>query len=416
MSSKGFTNRCSFDGIWIDLDEPVSFATHGEVLVIFGSHNYDELKPIECAKSTTDNGWEWDVPPYPTGGAGSKTYLASGTLCMLAKLGGGAQRLYDAKNLYALSEAKVTLQALYEATKKRGYLVSRFTFVSSGRYAGHLLFNTNSTWEDLRRTVVEVQRFNMFGIPYVGSDICGYEEDTTEELCLRWQQLGAFHSFMRNFNGYQSSLYQYPSQWSTVRDATINANRFRYRYMPYLYSLHFKVSLYGGTVIRPLFFEYPKDPNTYRADYQFLWGRSMLVAPVVYEGEKSVDAYVPEDDWYSLYDYNYGQRINSGHQNLLAPWTFHTPVLIRGGSIIPRQHPEKTTDNTRKNPFELLIVPGERNGSANGFLYWDDGESIIDSFDNHPYYSWIFLFSVNEKEATLIIEKQRKAESLAVPK
>lgn len=77
------------------------------------------------------------------------------------------------------------------------YNLSRSSFPSLGHYSGHWLGDNTARWEDLQTSVIGAQEFNIFGIPYVGSDICGFYGNTNEELCLRWQQMGAFHSFSR---------------------------------------------------------------------------------------------------------------------------------------------------------------------------------------------------------------------------
>ncbi|KAH7717645.1 CRE-AAGR-2 protein, partial [Aphelenchoides avenae] len=158
---------------------------------------------------------------------------------------------------------------------------ARSTFAGSGRYAGHWLGDQQAQWESLRVSVVAMQEFNLFGMPYIGSDVCGFRGATTEELCLRWQQFGAFHSFFRNHNDYGQPP-QDPAQWPSVANATRKANLWRYRHLPYLFTLHFKASMHGGTVGRPVFFEFPGDVVAPTLSHQFMWGPAILVIPVVY--------------------------------------------------------------------------------------------------------------------------------------
>lgn len=54
----------------------------------------------------------------------------------------------------------------------------------------------------------------------------------------------------------------------------------------------------------------------------------------------------------------------------------HIPVFLRGGSILPLQQPGNTTATSRQNPFNLLIAL-DKQGSAAGNLYLDDGESLV---------------------------------------
>lgn len=110
---------------------------------------------------------------------------------------------------------------------------------------GHWLGDNRAQWDDLRTTIIGVQEFNMFGIPYVGSDVCGFIYATNEELCLRWQQLGAFHSFFRYSNFFFKKFRNHntigeppqdPPQWKSVEFATRVSNLFRYQLLPYLYT------------------------------------------------------------------------------------------------------------------------------------------------------------------------------------
>ncbi|CAJ0608575.1 unnamed protein product [Cylicocyclus nassatus] len=415
-----YQKQVPYDGIWIDMNEPSNFGTNEPHPFYYDSPDHPDDEPLRCPTTEGGKDAEWDMPPYKTHSVyyfGQNSYLASKTLCMLAVQANGTQRFYNIKNLYGLSESIASQQALHKATGKRGAVVSRSTFPSSGKYAGHWLGDNTATWADLQTSVIGAQEFNMFGIPYVGSDICGFNGESNEELCLRWQQMGAFHSFMRNHNT-EGASPQDPARWPSVTAAAIKANLFRYSYLPYLFSLHFIASMNGGTVVRPLFYEYPKDQETYNLGHQFLWGSSMLVAPVVYQGASTVRAYLPEDDWYSLFDSNYGQPIEHGYQTLNAPTTSLIPVLVRGGSILPRQKANVTTAYTRNNAFELLIAPGSKYraiGSAEGFLYWDDGESIVESFDTHNYFKWQFKYSSSSESATLTIKTEQQAKSLPVP-
>ncbi|CAJ0930944.1 unnamed protein product, partial [Mesorhabditis belari] len=408
-----FHNITPFDGMWIDMNEPSNFDTN-----VYSSNRVHGEAPtgdkLACPISGEDG--KLDNPPYQT----QAVYmhpgenLCSKTLCMNAKTQRGTQDFYNTKNLYGWSEARSTYAALKSATGKRGAVISRSTFISSGRYSGHWLGDNTARWEDLQTSVIGAMEFNMFGIPYVGSDICGFNGPTTEELCLRWHQMGAFHSFSRNHNTQAklsiiNSLYikfkgdpaQDPAVWPSVAQAAKQALTFRYQYLPYLYSLHYRASLTGSTVVRPLFFEFPIDSEIFSIDRQFLWGSALMIAPALDPGVTTVRAYFPADRWYSLQDETYGNQMPVGYNTVNAATTSLTPVFVRGGSILPRQTPTTTTTSSRQNPFEMLIAVAANAQPSFGELFYDDGVTLFDDITKNPHFSFNFNYSTGDTAAKL---------------
>ncbi|EDO41811.1 predicted protein [Nematostella vectensis] len=359
-----FHDVVPFDGLWIDMNEPSNF--------------------VQGSTSGCPN-TKWDNPPYTPHIIGDK--LIDKTLCMSARHYG--YRHYDVHSLYGYTETVATMSALESIRGKRSMVISRSTFPNSGQHGGHWLGDNQATWESMYLSVPGILNMNMFGIPLVGADICGFLGNTNYELCARWTQLGAFYPFSRNHNT-KGATPQDPASFgdkfaSMARGVLLT----RYRMLPYLYTLFFDAYNMGSTVARPLFFEFPKDAKTLAIDRQFMWGSSLLVTPVLQQGASDVTGYFPDATWYNVYDVRLRapcappgselQREGSGGQyhKLGCPVLCDTPLHIRGGSIIATQKPDITTAASRKNPFELIVAKTGKDGEpANGRLFLDDGESL----------------------------------------
>lgn len=103
----------------------------------------------------------------------------------------------------------------------------RSTFPSSGRYAGHCFAADSTGWAGLRGSIIAAQEFNLFGIPYVGSYICGDNSTLDDvELCVRWYQLGAFYSLSRCSRLFLTHLHK-KSSWRsrTTREDLFHLKR-----------------------------------------------------------------------------------------------------------------------------------------------------------------------------------------------
>ncbi|XP_021239396.1 maltase-glucoamylase, intestinal-like, partial [Numida meleagris] len=318
-----------YDGIWIDMNEPSSFV-HGAV---WGCRNQ-----------------ELNNPPYMPQLGWREEGLAYKTICMegVQTLADGTElRHYDVHNLYGWSQTKPTLDALRNTTKERGIVITRSTYPTSGRWAGHWLGDNTAAWDQMTKSIIDA-----------------YED-------------GVY--LLTSFTARQR---QDPVAWnSTFEDISRDVLNIRYALLPYLYTLMYNASAHGSTVVRPLLHEFVEDRTTWEIYRQFLWGPALLISPVLDQGAVSVNAYLPNARWY---DYHTGQYIGfrGEFRNLPSPLE-HINLHIRGGYILPQQTPANTTAYSRKNPLALLVALDD-NQQAEGQLYWDDGVRI-DAYEDGVY-------------------------------
>jgi lysosomal alpha-glucosidase len=306
-----FHSNVSFDGLWIDMNEPSNFVP--------GSLD-------GCPNTSINN------PPFLPGvyheGLIDIFGIIKKTLCMSANQ--SASLHYNVHSLYGFSEANKTMRALETVLGKRSLVISRSTFPGSGVFGGHWLGDNESKYRHMQNSITGILDFSLFGIPLVGADICGFSGSTTEELCTRWMQLGAFYPFSRNHN----SIGEPAQDPAVFSNDSVTSSRdvllLRYRMLPFLYTLFHFAHVNGSTVARPLFFEFPKDQVTWDVDQQFMWGSAVLVTPVLIEGATSVEGYFPTGArWFDLRKVGYFSSMRPLFSIPPSLSHFH-PQLLKG--------------------------------------------------------------------------------------
>lgn len=283
---------------------------------------------------------------------------------------------YDTHNLYGSMMSTATRTAMLgRRPNRRPLIITRSTFAGAGRHVGKWLGDNLSTWDQYRRSIAEMLNFaSLFNIPMVGSDVCGFGDNTTETLCARWAVLGAFNPFYRNHN-IDTGISQEFYVWPLTTEAAKAAIDIRYRLLDYLYTAFHAAHVDGAPVLSPLWFEYPKDTTTFGIDLQFFYGPSILISPVTEENSTSVRYYLPRDVFYDFATLaTVSSRGDWVRQNDVG--YSEIPMHVKGGRVIPlRSESAMTTKELRKKSFSIDVAPDAR-GMAHGDLYVDDGETI----------------------------------------
>lgn len=311
-------------------------------------------------------------------------------------------------------------------TNKRVTILTRSAFVGQQRFGANTWSgDVVSSWESLGKQIPSALNFSLGGIPYWNSDIGGffawnYKKDggsknpEFQELYVRWLQFATFTPMMRSHGtDIPREIYQFGGKGDWAFDAIKKNINLRYRLLPYIYSTAWRVSSLSESFIYALPMIYPNDGKVLNITDEYLFGTSLLIAPVIQpmytnkkEGKVSSDfsqvqsrsVYLPKgNDWFDFWT---GRKLDGGQQVLKETPIDITPVYVRAGSILPWGPQVQYAAEQKWDNLEIRIYPGA------------DGEFTLyeDEMDNYNYEKGLFsniTFRWNDKDKTLTIEDRK---------
>jgi len=324
--------------------------------------------------------------------------------------------------------------------------MTRSAFAGQQHYGSNMWSgDVASSWDMLRKQIPAGLSFSLTGNPNFNTDLGGFfcnsyntygsgsapKNPQFQELYVRWMQFGLFCPVFRSHGAdAPREIWQFGKKGEPVYDAIETTIRFRYRLIPYLYSIAWQATSGNSSYLRPLFSDFVNDKNVWNMTDEFMFGNNILAAPIVnpqYTEEqiikedamtgwdrksgsnqsqknvtnwlesKSVTKYLPRGaSWYDFYT---NKRYEGGKNVTLETSLNRVPMFVKAGSIIPLGEEMQYTGEKSWDNLEIRVYPGS---NAEFTLYEDEG-------DNYNYESGSFstiIFSWNDKNRTLTINKR----------
>jgi alpha-glucosidase (family GH31 glycosyl hydrolase) len=295
------------------------------------------------------------------------------------------------------------IRMYYEGTlawrpNQRPFALHRNGYAGMARYAPFLWSgDVYSTWETLRTHVAVAINTGLSGIPYWGTDIGGFvpTREYTGELHVRWFQFGAFcpsfrahgrtwhlrlpwgwntgelgHNEISNYRGGAANPDPSELRNPDVEPICKKYLELRYQLMTYLYTAVRETHDTGLPIMRVLWIHYPDDRIAARRGDEYLWGRDILVAPVVTQGATERVLYLPRGDWYDFWT---NERLPGAKEITRQVDLATVPLYVRAGAILPLDPVRQYTAEAVDQPITFQIYSG-RDGAFR--WYRDDGESL----------------------------------------
>lgn len=233
-------------------------------------------------------------------------------------------------------QTMLMLRASAEAQREHApdqppFLVSRAGAAGMQRYAQTWSGDNHTAWASLKWNIRMGLGLALSGVSNIGHDVGGFAGPAPDaELFARWVGFGVFmprfsiHSW--NEDGSVNAPWMHPEVLAEVRALM----GLRTRLTPYISRLLARYRDQYEPVIRPIFHDFPEDPQAWDETDDFLLGDAVLVAPVVEPGAETRAVRLPRGaDWRDGWT---GQRMEGG-ATVVRPAPFdQPPFFVRVGA------------------------------------------------------------------------------------
>jgi alpha-glucosidase len=308
----------------------------------------------------------------------------------------GEHFMPEVRNAYGMEMSRGTYNGTKHLLKgQRPFVLTRAAYAGIQRYSA--IWTGDNTANDAHMLLGcrLVNSLGITGVSFTGVDIGGFSGNPTPELMVRWNSLGVYTPMFRN-HAMIDTIMREPWRWGKQNEKIIKKDiEQRYRLLPYIYSSFYQSHQTGLPVNRTLAIQYPFDKNIYDHIYQnqFMFGDSMLVAPVI-STERTAKVYLPSGEWYRL---SSDKKIIGGKAvKAEAPLT-DLPVFVKAGAIIPMQSVIQSTNEAGDGILQIHIWQGKL---ATSFTYYED-DGLSYDYEQGTYYKRDISFDPKKKQIVL---------------
>ena len=254
-------------------------------------------------------------------------------------------------NLFPLRYNKAVADITKETTGEN-IIWARSAWAGSQRYPIHWGGDAESTDDGMAAELRGGLSFGLSGFSFWSHDVGGFTANSVaamdKNLFARWLAFGMLTSHSRCHGIAPKEPWNYGDDFM---NQFRTEDEMKYKLMPYVYAQAKDSSEHGLPMVRALFVEFPNDPGSWNVDDEYLFGSSILVAPLMHENETGRDVYLPPGDWI---DYQSGKNYSGGWQKIEAG-EIPGIILVRDGTVIPQIKLAQSTMQLDWSNLDLVV-------------------------------------------------------------